>query len=81
MIGPSHKWQTMQVKIVDERGNETQYAFKPLVTPEIDITDTLELAWGLIANAYGGDWDKATDEWREAAERWRDQFHDLLEML
>jgi len=34
-----------------------------------------ETAWGLIANAYGGDWDKASSEWRQAAERWRDQYH------
>lgn len=33
----------------------------------------LEAAWGLIANAHGGDWSKATPEWRAAAERWRDQ--------
>ena len=36
--------------------------------------DEVELAWGLIANAYGGDWDEATDEWRQAAVRWRDSF-------
>lgn len=34
----------------------------------------LELAWGLIANAYGSDWTLATDEWRVAAQRWRDQY-------
>lgn len=37
--------------------------------------DLLEVAWGIIANANGGDWSKATDEWREAAERWRDEYH------
>jgi hypothetical protein len=35
--------------------------------------DAIEDAWGIIANAYGGDWSKAPSEWREAAERWRDQ--------
>lgn len=34
----------------------------------------IELAWGLIANAYGGNWEKASDEWRVAAERWRDEY-------
>ena len=34
----------------------------------------VEAAWGLIANAWGGDWDMATDEWREAAGRWRDRY-------
>ncbi len=34
----------------------------------------VELAWGLIANAHGGDWELATKEWKTAAERWRDDF-------
>ena len=38
------------------------------------MADLLEMAWGLIANAHGGDWDQATPEWREAAERWRDEY-------
>ncbi len=35
----------------------------------------MEIAWGLIANAYGGDWDKASlgSGWKKAAERWRDE--------
>lgn len=42
--------------------------------------DLLEAAWGLIANAYGGDWDLASPAsgWKEAAERWRDQYHKTL---
>ncbi len=35
-------------------------------------------AWGLIANAFGGDWRKAGEEWREAAYRWRDEYHKHL---
>lgn len=34
----------------------------------------LELAWGIIANAFGGDWSQASPEWREAAEKWRDRW-------
>lgn len=38
-----------------------------------------ELAWGIIANAYGGDWSQASPEWRKAAERWRDEvWHPAL---
>ena len=39
-------------------------------------SDLLESAWGLIANAYGGDWDLASEAsgWKDAAERWRDQY-------
>lgn len=35
----------------------------------------IELAWGIIANAHGGDWSQETDEWRSAAERWRDTYY------
>ena len=44
-----------------------------------NCTASLELAWGLIANAYGGDWENAPTEWREAAIRWRDEhWHPAL---
>ena len=36
--------------------------------------NAMEIAWGLIANAYGGDWYNAPDDWRKAAERWRDEY-------
>lgn len=39
---------------------------------EYDIL--LELAWGLIANAGQGDWDREHPEWKAAAERWRDRW-------
>ena len=35
--------------------------------------DGIDMAWGLIANAYEGNWELASDEWRKAAERWRDE--------
>lgn len=38
----------------------------------------LEAAWGIIANAHGGDWDKATDEWHSSAKRWRDLYHEQI---
>lgn len=31
-------------------------------------------AWSIIANAHGGDWEKASPEWRAAATRWRDEY-------
>lgn len=49
--------------------------------PRADLArrdELLELAWGLIANAQGGNWDAASPEWREAAERWRDRYHEVL---
>ncbi len=40
--------------------------------------ELLEAAWGVIANAHGGDWGQASPAWRDAAERWRDQYHKTL---
>jgi hypothetical protein len=37
------------------------------------LRDAIDDAWGIIANAQGGNWDQASPEWRQAAERWRDQ--------
>lgn len=39
----------------------------------------VDAAWGIIANAGGGDWNTQTPEWKEAAESWRDnQFHPII---
>lgn len=41
-----------------------------------------ELAWGIIANAYGGTWDRAPKDWRRAACAWRDEhYHPALDRL
>lgn len=37
--------------------------------------DLLEWAWGIIANAGGGNWELESQGWREAAARWRDAYH------
>lgn len=44
------------------------------------LRESEELAWGLIANAYGGNWDLASEAsgWKVAAERWRDAYHATL---
>lgn len=44
------------------------------------LQDSEEAAWGLIANAYGGDWNSASlaSGWKIAAERWRDAYHETL---
>jgi len=39
----------------------------------------LESAWGIIANAGGGDWGNESPEWKKAAERWRDEYHQELD--
>lgn len=43
--------------------------------------DLLEWAWGIIANAGGGNWELESPEWREAASRWRDAYHGTLSAL
>lgn len=45
----------------------------PLTQQEQQLFAGLELAWGVIANAYGGDWNSAPEVWRRAAIRWRDE--------
>jgi len=42
------------------------------------LDDLLVTAWGVIANAGGGDWDTQTLEWKGAAERWRDRYFAVL---
>ncbi len=41
---------------------------------EIDtLMDSMEVAWGVIANAHGGNWSLASRDWLEAAECYRDE--------
>lgn len=37
----------------------------------VELEEQNDLAGGIIANAYGGDWEQAHTDWREAATRWR----------
>jgi hypothetical protein len=41
-------------------------------------SDLIEAAWGIIANAGGGNWKLETPEWQEAAARWREAYHRML---
>jgi len=42
------------------------------------LRDRLEMAWGIIANAGGGNWTLETKEWQRAAARWRDDYFAAL---
>lgn len=44
------------------------------------LEDIAEMAWGVIANVNGSEWDtrEVPPEWRGAAERWRDQYYAYL---
>ena len=58
-------------------GSGWLYGLSPTQNPS--PLDMCETAWGIIANAHGGNWEDASSEWREAAERWRDTYHALLD--
>ncbi len=40
------------------------------------LLELAELAWGVIANASGGNWDRQSQEWQEAAIRWRERWRE-----
>lgn len=39
-----------------------------------DLANGVEEAWGIIANASGGNWSRESPEWQDAAVRWRDRY-------
>jgi len=48
---------------------------------EQEATELIERAWGIIANASEGDWDREHSTWKEAAIHWRDSYHAMLDSL
>ena len=54
----------------------TKYAPEKLERSE--PYDLIGMAWVIIANAHGGDWDVAPEDWRNAARTWRDEYHASL---
>ena len=48
----------------------------PPAPPELKENDPILAAWGIIANAGGGNWDNESAEWRACAERWRERYVD-----
>ena len=39
----------------------------------------LAIAWGIICNVGGGDWERESADWQEAAKRLREQYHAFLD--
>lgn len=65
--------------VLAAHGDGAATAPKRDVPTHAELFNALELAWGLIANASGGDWTKESREWQDAAARWRDeQFYVLI---
>ena len=63
---------------VQEQRSETEKRLDALVQERDDLRDMLETAWGIIANANGGDWETASQDWQDAAARFRDAYHETL---
>jgi hypothetical protein len=43
------------------------------------IAEEMDVAFGVIANAHGGDWEQGSAEWHAAAIRFRDRYHAVLD--
>jgi len=41
------------------------------------LLNELESAWGIIANAGGGDWKKEPKDWQTVAAKWRERYHKI----
>lgn len=48
---------------------------------DTELNDLLMRAWGLVANAGGGDWKKETGEWQTAAVDWRERYNRYLDQV
>jgi hypothetical protein len=63
----------MEIDVSDPIGMMKQ------IVAEVDrLRRSEEMAWGLIANAFEGNWGRAPLEWGAAARRWRDEYHKHL---
>lgn len=47
-------------------------------TKDQEAEDLLDAAWGVIANANNGNWDRSSPEWHLAACQWRDRYYRWL---
>ena len=48
---------------------------------DAELLDLLEYAWGIIANAYGGEWTEASKSWETAAYSWRNRYGGVLKKI
>jgi len=78
--GERMKWKnrTPRRTLIDERDSWKRWCVQA-ESRERRQGELLEVAWGVIANAGGGDWGVEGAKWREAATRWRDDWHALLD--
>lgn len=58
----------------DNLQDQRDFAMREIELLRTEYFETLDSAWGLIANAGGGNWDLQTEQWRQAARRWRDKY-------
>ena len=58
----------------DSLQDQRDFAMGEIERLRKEYFEMLDSAWGLMANAGGGDWDLQTEQWRQAARRWRDKY-------
>lgn len=68
-------WQAARIRALEGGTmNQAETDMQTLKDEVRHLNVGIERAWGIIANAGGGEWKTQTDEWQSAAERWRDRF-------
>lgn len=61
--------------VVGPLNNTRYYEYKEACERWLHGPGGLDAAWGLITNAFGGDWDKCTDVWKSRARDWERRWH------
>lgn len=74
-MGVAARCWTDEATSVIEMVPELASAFAERVQGYLDL---IEDAWGIIANAGGGNWRLETPDWNDAAVGWRGRYHALL---
>ena len=77
-LPPSEVASTMHLAMAKNRLDYLQREHTGDTMNEQQLRDLLYEAWGVIANASGGNWEEQSQEWQDAAKRWRDSWHETL---
>lgn len=73
-----HPWKCLDCGWEANRSSELERLRVEVVNLKGDkasLLDLAEMAWGVIANASGGNWHLERADWQEAAAKWRERYH------
>lgn len=80
----AERWRQGKINIFDEMArleiernslqDQRDFCMGEIERLRTEYFEMLDSAWGLIANAGGGNWDLQTEEWRQAARRWCENY-------